>query len=112
MASPRVGSSEELYYFPTLHCAARGGCVKIIKQVLRRGLDPDQVDYEGFTPLHWAVRQGHLGASRLLLQYATNVNLVNKYLQSTVLSAAGASLVELIEVLVQHAVDYNHGHEL
>ncbi|KAG4422088.1 hypothetical protein IFR04_004829 [Cadophora malorum] len=101
-------SSGQLYQFSTLHCAAQGGSVKIIKHLLRRGQDPNQVCHFGLSPFHWALDRGHLEASKILLCYTANIHSIHKLGMSTLHSAAFASLHEAVELLVEQGADCNH----
>lgn len=57
-----------------LHYAAGAGFAEVCDLLLRRGCDPRAVDYEwGWTPLHWAARQGHHKCLRSLLKGGASV---------------------------------------
>ena len=98
---------EQYHPSSTLHYAAMGGSVKIIKNVLRYGQDPNQVDSGGFSPLHWALVYGRLEASETLLEYTESPYTLDKEGYSTLHSAAFSSLVEFVELLIHHGADCN-----
>ncbi|XP_034105062.1 uncharacterized protein LOC117568485 [Drosophila albomicans] len=57
----------------TMHKAARQGLIDVVVYCLdRMGMNPDQKDNAGYTPLHEACTQGWLEIARLLLQFGAN----------------------------------------
>ncbi|KAI8117225.1 BCL-6 corepressor [Lucilia cuprina] len=57
----------------TMHKAARQGYIDVIVYCLdRMGMNPDQKDNAGYTPLHEACTNGWLNIARVLLQYGAN----------------------------------------
>ena len=50
----------------TLHDAVQMGDVERIKDLVATGADVNAPDAAGFTPLHYAARQGHAGAIEAL----------------------------------------------
>ncbi|KAL9909699.1 uncharacterized protein ACN427_004746 isoform 1-T4 [Glossina fuscipes fuscipes] len=57
----------------TMHKAARQGYIDVIVYCLDRiGMNPDQKDNAGYTPLHEACTNGWLDIARVLLQYGAN----------------------------------------
>ncbi|XP_065360380.1 uncharacterized protein LOC135954228 [Calliphora vicina] len=57
----------------TMHKAARQGYMDVIVYCLdRMGMNPDQKDNAGYTPLHEACTNGWLNIARVLLQYGAN----------------------------------------
>lgn len=55
-----------------LHSAIKGKDLQIIKEVLSMGIDPNQSDLKGITPLAIAVKNGDLAAAKMLLQKKAN----------------------------------------
>lgn len=51
-----------------LHMAAAGGSDVIIALLLENGFDPARPDRFGWTPLHYAARDGRTGAARILIE--------------------------------------------
>ncbi|KAF2828811.1 ankyrin, partial [Ophiobolus disseminans] len=45
------------------------GSTECVKILLEAGADPNETEYDGWPPLHWAARNGHLDVLLLLLQY-------------------------------------------
>ena len=56
-----------------LHKAAEGD-VECVRELLKRGLNPNIKDRRGWTPLHYAVKAGHYDIVWLLLDYGANPN--------------------------------------
>ncbi|EDV98015.1 uncharacterized protein LOC6558026 [Drosophila grimshawi] len=57
----------------TMHKAARQGLIDVVVYCLdRMGMNPDQKDNAGYTPLHEACTQGWLEIARILLQFGAN----------------------------------------
>lgn len=57
----------------TLHEAAKKGLEQTILHRLDEGIDIDGVDSTGSTALHLAIKEGHIGAVQLLLDYGANL---------------------------------------
>lgn len=57
-----------------LHTAASEGDVKCVRELLKRGMNPNIKDRRGWTPLHYAVNAGHYDIVWLLLDYGANPN--------------------------------------
>lgn len=57
-----------------LHRAAAGGCAKIVRFLIERGVDVNARDWEKRTPLHFAAAEGHVAAIRLLFENGADIN--------------------------------------
>ncbi|OBT78610.1 hypothetical protein VF21_02347 [Pseudogymnoascus sp. 05NY08] len=57
-----------------LHQAAIGGCPKIIRFLIQKGVDVNARDWEERTPLHFAADKGHIAAIRLLFENGADIN--------------------------------------
>ncbi|MBN2345769.1 MAG: ankyrin repeat domain-containing protein, partial [Candidatus Aminicenantes bacterium] len=57
-----------------LHDAAAGGSAKIMGFLLEKNFDPAQADRFGWTPLHYAARDGRLEAACILLEKGAPLN--------------------------------------
>lgn len=69
------GNSNQSYKDLTALILAAGyGCQKIVKELLNKGVDPNQKDSGGNTPLFEAVNSGHFETVKLLLAKGANVN--------------------------------------
>jgi ankyrin repeat protein len=60
-----------------LHLVAANGSVEGVELFLRRGANPDVLDNQLWTPLHYAVSGNHLYVVRVLLQANANTTLKN-----------------------------------
>ncbi|XP_057864709.1 potassium channel AKT1 [Cryptomeria japonica] len=54
--------------------AASRGDAQIMEQLLNRGIDPNEADFSGRTPLHIAAARGFMDCVRLLLSFGADVN--------------------------------------
>jgi ankyrin repeat protein len=52
--------------------------VSIVDKLLKFGAHPDVVDLEGQSPLHAAIRGGHVVVAKRLLQAGADPNLCDK----------------------------------
>jgi ankyrin repeat protein len=63
-----------------LHKAAFDGNAERVKELLKKGADPNTKDKKGRTPLHWAAPyKGHVEVVKLLLEHGADPNIKNKY---------------------------------
>ncbi|KAK8006070.1 heterokaryon incompatibility protein-domain-containing protein [Apiospora marii] len=63
------------------NCAASGETDKV-RTMLRRGLNPSFRTHFGWTPLHWAAKNGHLGIVNLLVEADPDVNPISDTLKT------------------------------
>ncbi|WP_456404824.1 ankyrin repeat domain-containing protein [Thiolapillus sp.] len=59
----------------TLYLAMQRGDIEQIERHIAWGSDMNQLDRDGFAPLHVAVRKGRLAITRLLLKHGVDVNV-------------------------------------
>ena len=62
-----------------LYIAARNGHVKVCEYLINKGLEINDIQDTGSTPLHGAVYYGQIEVVRLLLNYGAKTNIKNKY---------------------------------
>ncbi|XP_062514038.1 integrin-linked protein kinase-like [Corticium candelabrum] len=67
--------------------------------------DPNCTDEHGFTPLHWAVRQGHKTLVDMLLARGAKVNCVNMGGDTPVHLAAAHGHMDIIRSLIKQRAD-------
>jgi len=58
--------------------AAEKGDVDRVRELLRRGANPNTRGKDGITPLHLAAHHGYVGIARLLLEHGADVNARDK----------------------------------
>ena len=51
----------------------------MVSCLLEQGANKDKADKDGWTPLHWAARKGHLAIAKLLMSYGADLNAREKY---------------------------------
>ncbi|XP_062452875.1 ankyrin repeat domain-containing protein 39 [Rhea pennata] len=75
LAVPSVHQSlREMDFERGIWAAARDGDEHRLLQLLERRREPSEPDLAGYTALHYASRNGHLGVCRLLLQRGARCN--------------------------------------
>ncbi len=61
-----------------LHKAASAGDVERVKELLKKGANPNTKDIDGQTPLHMAASGGHFDVVKLLLEHGADPNVQDK----------------------------------
>lgn len=80
--------------------AAGVGNNSIIKQLVGKGATVNAKDYEGTTPLHFAVMYGHLETVKLLIELGADPNVQAAGLGRTPMSLAEANgYMEIVQIL-------------
>jgi ankyrin repeat protein len=62
-----------------LHWAALGGCAKIVRFLIKKGVDVNARDWEEKTPVHFAAAEGHVAAIRLLFENGADINAQDEF---------------------------------
>ncbi|KAH7444917.1 hypothetical protein KP509_02G098000 [Ceratopteris richardii] len=97
---------EELDFRKSLAGAALSNDISRMRQLLSRGVAADITDANGYTPLHYAARNGHLDACLLLLQNGAQVDKCTRAGKATSLHrAAYAGHVEIVKALIRAGAD-------
>ena len=84
--------------------AAKNGHEFMVKQALRKEVDPNtQDELWGLTALHYAARRGHATLAQLLLKGGANANCVTRFTGDTPLfEAARNGYDEVVQILLAH----------
>lgn len=78
-----------------LSCASSSTCLEVR-------------NYEGFSPLHLAVRRGHKDLARMLLDAGANINAMDiKSGQSPLMHAVESNNVDMVHFLIESGCDVN-----
>lgn len=73
-----VGRSDEESCFNAIHKAAEAGETEAVRILVESGEDVDRVGIGGDTPIHLAVREGHTGVVKELINQECDVDKNNK----------------------------------
>ena len=94
--------------FTLLHYAAFHNQPAIIHYLLDSGLDINQIDIEGNTPLHFAIKNGYIKAMECLLNHkGVDTTIVNNDKDSPFHNAIRYGSPELVRAYMSHpSVDY------
>lgn len=60
-----------------IHHAASGNCIEGLEKLLNKSADPDCLDNNGWTPLHWAALQGHHTVVDMLIAAGCKIDAVD-----------------------------------
>ena len=85
-----------------LRSAAYVGDLPAMRRVIAQGARIDWADYDGWTPLFWAVFADRIDAVKLLLEKGANVNHKDKSGRTALYWAALRLPPDVIEVLMAH----------
>jgi hypothetical protein len=88
-----------------LHSAAYDGDVKRVKELLKKGADPNTQSEDGDTPLHVAASKGHFDVVKLLLEHGADPNIQDEYGLTPLHDAASMGHVDVVRLLLEHGAD-------
>ncbi|XP_066996191.2 ankyrin-1 [Anabrus simplex] len=80
---------------------------EFLRIVLVRGLAVNTQDFGGFTPIHYAARDGKPGCIKLLLEYGANINAFNKLRETALHLAATRTDADCLVQLLANGADIN-----
>ena len=94
--------------FTLLHCAASHNQLAIIQYLLDSDMDANQIDIDGNTPLHLAIKNGHTEAMECLLDHkGIDTTVVNSDKDSPFHTAIRFGSPELVRAYMSHpSADY------
>jgi len=90
-----------------LHKAALVGNAERVKELLKKGANPNVQDEYGWTPLHEAAYKGHVDVVELLLEHGADPNIQSKNGLTPLHEAAYKGHVDVVELLLEHGADPN-----
>ncbi|OWM65984.1 hypothetical protein CDL15_Pgr015409 [Punica granatum] len=93
----------------SLSFATQRGDDVLLGQLLRRGLDPNESDNSGRTPLHIAASNGSENCARLLLDYSANVHSRDSDGNVPLWEAMLGNHESVEKVLLENGADLSHG---
>jgi ankyrin repeat protein len=97
----------------SLHQAAQQGNIEVFKQILDRIMDPHIPDLDGYTPLHYAAKHGHLEvADFLLTKKGADPNIGDCYGATPLHIAAANGHVAVVDLLLQKNANFNKTEQL
>lgn len=94
--SPLSEDDEELH-LPELVYSASLGDLERVAQLLSQGVDPNQIDDEGYSALQAAAENDHLDVVKLLIGKGADINYKSQYTALELAKMAGNT--EVIEYL-------------
>jgi len=92
MAFVTGGDDEDSRNDPPIHEAARLKKFGDLKQLLEEGVDVNELNEDGLTPLYWCCVSGSIDMAKLLINRGAEVNLVDT-------SMTGLSLLETAQMM-------------
>ncbi|QQR48863.1 ankyrin repeat domain-containing protein [bacterium] len=97
-----------LYFAYPLHNAARDGdAIEVRRLLATKKFDLTAFDTSGATPLHCAVRKGHVDCVIALLDGGTQVDILDCWGSTPLLNAAFRDNVECVEILLRYGANVN-----
>jgi len=98
---------EEEFEREKLHFAAGSGDLQEVKRLLAANEAVNAFDDLGLTPLHHAIRRGHLNVANALLLAGANVNAVDesKAGNTPLADVVGECSLEVAKFLLEHGAD-------
>lgn len=91
----------------SLFHASGSGNIEMLRKLLARGGNPDEIGVVGWTPLMIAVAQQQHDAAKILLQEGANPNVVNTMGRTPLMFAAKYGNLALVEMLLDAGADPN-----
>jgi cytohesin len=90
-----------------LHSAASAGDAERVRELLKKGADPNAKNERGWTPLHLAAFWGRVDVVKLLLEHGVDPNVQDENGGTPLHVAAIRGHVDVARLLLQYGVDPN-----
>jgi len=90
-----------------LHEAAAAGKPTLVRALLRRGADVNEMATLGMTALHLAAHSGHTETAKVLLEHAADMNAKDSFSMTPLHFAASGRYAETARLLLDHGADVN-----
>ena len=87
--------------------ACKEGNIKQANNLVKAGIDPNQVDKSGRTPLRWAAQICYLEITKLLLKAGANPNQTDIWKNVPLHWAALDDFLEIVKLLLKAGADPN-----
>lgn len=73
-----------------------------LKYLLKQGMKPDVLSWDGRTGLHWAAQEGNVEIVKLLIESGANVNIMDENAQTPLYIACAENHIDVVRVLLEH----------
>ncbi|KAL4804050.1 ankyrin repeat-containing domain protein [Aspergillus unguis] len=93
---------------PALNVAALEGKAHNVQLLLRAGVNPNQVDSYGQSPLMAAMKGGDIAIARMLLDAGADIHTASQKGSTALLWCASHSKPELVQLLIDNGARVNH----
>lgn len=90
-----------------LHASIKNDDLAIVETLIKRGVNVDLKNHEGYTPLQQAVLLKNEDIAKLLLKYKADPNITSKYRDTALHYAVKNCHHSLIETLIDYGADVN-----
>ena len=91
-----------------LHLASKNGQVYLIKNLLRAKVDINALNAEGLSSLHWAVINGNIEVTKLLIEKGANIEIKDSGCGSSpLLFACQNGRTKIVKFLIEKGADIN-----
>lgn len=79
------------------------GDLKRLQELITEGANINEKDTDGWTPLHYASRNGHLKIVKKLIKYQANANVQNNFGNIPIYFAGSHGHLEIVKELIDHS---------
>ncbi|MGO4890673.1 M48 family metallopeptidase [Anaerobacillus sp. MEB173] len=96
---------------PLIHAVVEAD-IEQVYALLEEGVDPDEQDMDGWTALHWAVKDVNTDVTKAILDSGADPNLMDYYGETPLMKAAWDGRAEMVTLLLEaggtiNEQDYN-----